>query len=196
MMVRKISCLFSLMIICISLFCFTVTATSLWDDGSADIYTAKKREYKEGDIVTVIIEEASNAVQSANTSTSQDSNVNAGTGIGIFDFLRGFGFSYSDQDNADGLTGRSGSISADLTTIVVNVQPGGNLEIEGTKTIKINGEEQIIKLSGIIRPDDINEDNTISSQKVADAKIEIDGKGVVAEKQRPNIFQRILNWIF
>lgn len=196
MIVRKIGRLFFLMILCIFILDLSTTASSLWDDESADIYTSKKKEYKEGDIVTVLIEETSNAVQSANTSTSQDSNMNAGTGIGILDFLRGFGFNYSDQDDADGQTGRSGSISADLTTIIVDVSSSGNLEVEGTKTIKINGEEQIIKLSGIIRPEDISEENTISSQKVADAKIEIDGKGVVADKQRPNIFQRILNWIF
>lgn len=196
MIVRKIGSLFFLMIICIFLLGLSTTATSLWDDGSAELYTNKKKDYKEGEIVTVLIEETSNAVQSANTSTSQDSNINAGTGIGILDFLRGFGFNYSDQDDADGQTGRSGSISADLTTIIVAVSSSGNLEIEGTKTIKINGEEQIIKLSGIIRPEDISEENTVSSQKVADAKIEIDGKGVVADKQRPNIFQRIFNWIF
>lgn len=174
----------------------TVLATSLWSEESADIYKDKEKEYQLGDIVTILIEESSDASHSANTSVNQGSNVKAGAGFGIFEFLSNFGFSYSDQDGSEGQTERSGSLTADITTTISEVLSNGNFKIEGTKTIKINGEKQIIKLSGIIRPEDISEENSVPSKKIADASIEFEGKGVVEAKQEPNIFQKILNWIF
>lgn len=175
---------------------FASAFNSLWSDNFVDIYREKEREFEIGDIITVIIEENTAAVSSANTSVSQGSSVNAGAGFGIFDFLRSFGFSYADDDDAQGQTQRAGSINADITTLVVDILENGNLQIEGTKKIKVNGEEQIIKLSGIVRREDITKENTVPSWKIANASIELEGKGFITEKQRPNLFQRILNWIF
>lgn len=175
---------------------FASASNSLWSDNFVDIYREKEREFEIGDIITVIIEENTAAVSSANTSVSQGSSVNAGAGFGIFDFLRSFGFSYADDDDAQGQTQRAGSISADITTLVVDILDNGNLQIEGSKVIKVNGEEQIIKLTGIVRKEDITKENTIPSWKIANANIELEGEGFITEKQRPNIFQRILNWIF
>lgn len=174
-----------------------VTASnSLWSDNIRDIYSEKEREFQIGDIITVIIEENTAAVSSANTSVSQGSNVNAGAGFGLFDFLRSFGFSYADDDGSQGQTQRAGSINADITTLVVDILENGNLQIEGTKKIKVNGEEQIINLTGVVRREDISKENTIPSWKIANVSIDIEGEGIIAEKERPNIFQRLLNWIF
>lgn len=171
-------------------------SNSLWSDDSANLYKSKEKAYSVGDIVTVIIEEDTNAVQSANTSTSQGSSVDAGAGFGLFSFLTSFGFNYGDDDDAQGQTQRTGSIEADITATIVDTTDNGNFKIEGTKKIKVNGEEQIIKLLGVIRKEDIDEENNVSSKNLADASIELEGQGVVTEKQRPNIFQRFLNWIF
>lgn len=188
--------IFMTLMIFIFLFSIAAYASSLWSDESADMYKNKKKDYQLGDVVTVIIEESTNAINSANTSVSQGSSVDAGGGLGLLNFLKSFGFSYSDQDGSEGETGRSGSISADITTMIVDVYANGNFKIEGTKRSKINNEEQIIKISGVIRPEDISEDNSISSKKLADASIDFEGKGVVSAKQEPNIIQKILNWIF
>lgn len=174
----------------------STASSSLWSDNIGDIYKEGDREFTIGDIVTVIIEENSTAVSSANTSTSQGSSVDAGAGLGIFDFLSNFGFSYADDDDSQGQTQRTGSITADITTLIVDILDNGNLKIEGTKKLKVNGEEQLIYLEGIIREEDITRENTVPSWKIAEASIELEGQGIVAAKQRPNIFQRILNWIF
>ena len=181
----------------LSVWSLTVAATSLWSDHASNIYQdEEKKGYQVGDVITVIIVEDADAVQSANTVTSQGSSASAGTGLGIFDFITNFGFDYNDADDAAGQTQRSGTIKADITTLITEKFSTGNFMISGSKTIRINGEEQLIKLAGIIRPEDISPANTILSTRVADARIEFEGKGVVTEKQRPNIFQRILNWIF
>ncbi|MFP4661014.1 MAG: flagellar basal body L-ring protein FlgH [Halanaerobiales bacterium] len=182
-------------LIILMIYSISAGAGSLWDDENANIYKSKEMEYESGDVITVLIEESSDAVQSSNTDISQESNADVG-GSGFLDFLSVFGFEYSDSDSSDGQTERSGSITADITTLIVDVYDNGNFKIEGTKTIKINGEKQIITLSGIIRPQDIAEDNSISSKKIADASIDVEGRGVIAAKEEPNIFQKILNWIF
>ena len=168
---------------------------SLWSDEAAGKYEDRP-DYQAGDIITVLIEEDANAVQSANTSTSQSSSIEAQAGTGLFNFIKAFGLGYSDEGSADGQTQRSGTLEADITTQVEEVLDNGNLRIIGSKKIKINGEEQIIKLSGIIRPEDIKLDNEVSSQKVADASIEYEGRGPVAEKQEPGLFEKVLNFFF
>ena len=183
--------IFSLVIVSNSVY----ANNSLWSDEAAGKYEDRP-DYQAGDIITVLIEEDANAVQSANTSTSQSSSIEAEAGTGLFDFIKSFGLGYSDQGSADGQTQRSGTLEADITTQVEEVLDNGNLRIIGSKKIKINGEEQIIKLSGIIRPEDIKLDNEVSSQKVADASIEYEGRGPVAEKQEPGLFQKVLNFFF
>jgi flagellar L-ring protein precursor FlgH len=188
-----------LLVLIVLLFSTNLTAlgsNSLWSDKAASLYQDQEITFELGDVITVIIEEDTDAVQSANTSVSQDSNISAGPGLGIFDFIKNFGLNYADKDGAEGETARSGQIRGDITTLITEVYSNGNFKIVGTKTIKINGEEQVIRLSGIIRPEDITEENTITSKKVADASIEFEGQGVITAKQQPNIFQRILNWLF
>lgn len=168
---------------------------SLWTDEAAGLYEDRE-QYEVGDIINVVIEEDASALQSATTNTSQDSEVNAEAGTGWMSFLNAFGFGYSDSGEADGSTERSGTLTADITTRIDEILPGGNFRIVGTKNIKINGEKQVIKLAGVIRPEDIALDNSISSQKVAEAEIEYEGDGDVAAKQRPGLLERLLNWLF
>ncbi len=168
---------------------------SLWSEESGDIYKDRK-EHVKGDIITVLIKEDANAIQSANTSTSQASEVDAEAGFGIFSFLKAFGFGYSDSGSADGQTSRSGTLEADITTQIMEVKENGNLKISGTKNININGEKQSIKLTGVIRPADISLENTISSKKIANADIEYEGEGPVGNKQETGILEKFVNWIF
>lgn len=168
---------------------------SLWNDESGNMFKDQPL-YNKGDIIRVIIKEDASAIQSANTNTSQGNNVEAESGIGLLDFIKGFGFSYSDSGSADGETKRSGTLEADITTQVTEILENDNLRIVGTKNIKINGEEQEIGLSGIIRPKDIELDNTVSSKKIADAKIEYEGQGPINDKQKPGLLERLFNFIF
>lgn len=190
--------LFSLLLILfLLLLTIPAAATSLWSDSAGDIYQDQEVEFNVGDVVTVLIDEEVEATQGATTSVSQDNSISGGTGVGILDFLNPFSYNYSDADNADGKTERTAEFEANITTLVVDKYSNGTLKIVGNKTVHINGEEQLISLSGIIRPEDIDEDdNTISSQQIANARIEFEGEGIISAKQHPNIFQRILNWIF
>jgi len=184
----------SILLILVFLMAFPAAAESLWSDESKRLYQDYP-EYEMGDIITVVIEEDASAIQSANSDTSQESGYNA-EGGGLLDFIPFLDFNYSDSESATGQTQRSGTLEADITTQVVELQKNGNLKIEGKKRVKINGEIQTIILEGIIRPQDINFDNEVSSRRVSNANIEYEGKGVVGDKQDQGILTKLFNYIF
>ena len=80
--------------------------------------------------------------------------------------------------------------------MVKKVLPNGNLFVEGHRVILVNDEEQHFYLSGIIRPIDIDQNNIISSSKIAEAEIEFVGRGVMSDNQRQGWFSRFFSWIY
>jgi len=169
-------------------------ANSLWNDDSSMFSDNKAIE--EGDILTVLITEDATASQQASTDASQDNQAEIGAGTGILDFINAFGYEQSDSTSADGTTTRSSDLTAEMTVQIIEVLDNGNLKINGTKRLRINDETQEIELIGIIRPDDINPDNTIESSYVANADISYDGQGAIGDRQREGIISRIISWIF
>lgn len=171
-----------------------------------------------GDIVTVKIEESSKATNKANTKTARDSSLSAGIEafFGIEDWwqdvvLRRLGSdlpkvnpfgsasvkgSMESDFEGDGSTSRSGDLTAFITCRVTDVMPNGNLRIVGTREVMVNHENQVIILSGLIRPRDIGEDNVIKSIYVSDAKIAYSGSGVIDDRQRPGWMANFLNTVW
>ncbi len=168
------------------------------------------------DILTIRIEEMSNVSQQMSTKTSRESNILAK----IIKFLGSpldFGmdnlWGKDDEGNdipfkpeitssAESSHSGSGKISggdkltARITATVIDVMPNGNLLVEGRKEVTFEKEKRFIVLSGIVRPEDIEFDNSVSSSRIADARIEYSGTGVVSDKQKPGVFHRIFDWIY
>ena len=173
-----------------------------------------------GDIVTVEIDESAKATNKANTETGRTSSLEAGIEklFGVEDWwtnevlpdvpdslpkLTPFGNpsvqgSMKSKFVGDGATTRSGTLSAFITCRVVDVMPNGNLKIVGTREVMVNNENQLIILSGIIRPRDISDQNVILSTFISDAKIAYSGSGIVDDRQRPGWLANLLNnvWPF
>lgn len=150
-----------------------------------------------GDLVTVIIVERATARQNASTAAGKDSEVSVGPGMGVLaDLIPLLRVGGGDTFSSDGATTRGGSLTANVTTKVVEVFPNDTMRIEGHQTIMINGEEQEIVLSGFIRTRDVAPDNTVLSNFVADAEIAFLGTGIVADKNNPGILTRLFNWLF
>jgi flagellar L-ring protein precursor FlgH len=89
-----------------------------------------------------------------------------------------FSVSHEATSNDVGQAGRSGDLVAVLSVHVTAIDPAGNAKIEGGKTVTVDGRTQEVKLSGLIRPDDVGSDNTVSSSRVADAVISYKGKKI------------------
>jgi flagellar L-ring protein precursor FlgH len=104
--------------------------------------------------------------------------------------------SISSEFDGEGETTRSGTLSAFITCRVVDVMPNGNLKIVGTREVMVNHENQLIILSGVIRPRDITDDNIILSTFISDAKIAYSGSGIIDDRQRPGWLANLLNSVW
>jgi flagellar L-ring protein precursor FlgH len=83
-----------------------------------------------------------------------------------------------------------------LTAEVKFVTAAGNLIIEGSRKIVINKDTQLFKLTGLVRRDDILPDNSVLSEKLAQAEIRLEGKGQIADRQRKGLLTQVLDWLF
>jgi flagellar L-ring protein precursor FlgH len=164
---------------------------------------ADQRAMREGDILRVNVVEDARAERGASTELSRESNnqLSIASFLGLMKVL-GPGL---DEDilNAaqktdfagSGQTSRQDSVRAIVPAMVKQVLANGNLFIEGHRVILVNEEEHHFYVSGVIRPVDIMDDNSVDSARIADAEIEFTGRGVVSEKQRPGWLQRGLDII-
>ena len=105
-------------------------------------------------------------------------------------------FSASTDFQGGGSTTRSGALSAVITARVTEVLPNGDLVLEGVREIEINGDRQIIVLSGVIRPADINPGNVVSSTAVGQMRIRYFGRGLMKDNLSPGWLIRIFNKVF
>ncbi|MCK8824571.1 flagellar basal body L-ring protein FlgH [Fuchsiella alkaliacetigena] len=172
----------------------TPVVASLYQD-SGSIYRDNKPQ-QEGDLLTVIISEESSASHEASNELEQDGDFDAGAGGGLVDFIRAINLSQSSSSSSSGGTTQSGDLTAMMAVRVVEVFDNGNLKVRGSKEITINNETQRIELSGIVRPDDISIDNTVTSTDIADGRIEYTGDGPIGDTQRPGVLSRFFSWLF
>jgi len=173
-----------------------LSASSLWLGGN-DLYSSKNaREYQPGDIITIVISEESNAQSKATTNTQKESTNEVSTGPEIpivKNLVKNFvGKTESNTEfDGEGTTTRSGKLTGTITATVLEILGNGNLLVEGSRSIVVNRETQIMKVRGVARPRDIDGNNTINSKLLADAQIKFDGRGVVGRVNRPGIVTRL-----
>lgn len=173
------------------------SAMSLWSDSGTG--TNLYGDYKAravGDTLTIIISETSSANRAGNAANSKSSSLNMNAGTGIFHGIASATAGNSDSFQAKGSIANSNTVTARISAQVIDVKPNGDLVISGTQSIKQNGEEQKITVSGIVRPVDILPDNTILSSCIGNAQIRIDGSGPISAKQRQGIVTQLLNFLF
>ena len=169
---------------------------SLWRDERGSLFT-DLRATKAGDTVTVLVMESSIASQKAATDLKRDSNFKVGPGKGfLFKNIGEMSYGGSSTSKGEGSTSRSSNLITRLTATVTDVLPNGNLVIQGEREIRMNEENQLIRLSGVIRPSDVSPDNTVSSTLIADARIELTGKGPIAQRQREGILTQLIRLLF
>lgn len=173
-----------------------VEARSLWQDNSAWSLYSDRKARDVGDILTIVINENTTQTASKQRSNSKEGSVNLNAGTGIFHFLAAATASGSDNFSAAGSATDTSSFTGNVTVTVVEVMPNGNLVVEGNQSIWQNRDEHKITIRGVIRRDDVTNNNTVSSNRVADATIKFDGKGPLNAKQRQGILTQIFNILF
>lgn len=174
-----------------------VSAQSLWAEGGRyrNIFSDRKAQ-DVGDILTIAISESTSLSTSKSSANSKSGSTSLSAGIGIFDFLKAASASGSDSFKANGSSSAKNTTTANVTVTVVDIQPNGNLVLEGTQSIWHNKNEHKITFRGICRPEDVTANNTIPSTKIAAAEVKFNGKGPLNAKQRQGILTQIFNILF
>ncbi len=181
---------------------------------SADLY-ADSRARTVGDIVMIKIVENSKSKSKADTNAGRTSGANidvtSAFGKGSMSPLLGAGplsgdvgtnplltTSYGSNLKATGETKRENYVTATIGARVLQILPGGVLQVQGAREIRVNEETQYMVVTGLVRSKDVAADNSVESTQLADSKIEYYGKGVLADKQRAGWLTRLLDnvWPF
>lgn len=158
------------------------------------------KPYRVGDILTILLEESTSASKKAATSTKKDDEVNIDvpTIFGTSPTHNGnqlwdLSMSPSRSFDGEGDSSQSNSLSGEITVTVVDVLQNGNLVVQGEKWFTLNQGKEYVRVAGVIRPQDIQADNTITSSKLADAQIAYSGEGFVADSNKQGWFTRFLS---
>lgn len=173
---------------------------AIYREGGATLLFEDIRAGRVGDILTVRLLESTNASLQSNTSTSKTTDAAFTTptflgrpvtrnGVALFDG------SLSGEQGFDGSgsSNQSNSLRGNVTVTVVERYANGNLRIRGEKRVLLNQGNEFIRLTGIIRAQDIEPDNSIPSAKVADAQISYSSKGVLAAANKMGPFARFFH---
>ncbi|PQA87417.1 flagellar basal body L-ring protein FlgH [Hyphococcus luteus] len=184
-----------------------ITTASLWRSGPSSLFGDRRARTK-GDIVTVVIEMDDEAEIKNSTSRSRSSNddmaVSNFFGLNSLaeDVLpRGatldpaIGANSSTTSSGDGQIKREEKITLRVAATVTDELPNGHLAIAGSQEIRVNYELRELLVAGIIRPEDIARNNTITYDKIADARISYGGRGQISDLQRARYGQQVIDLI-
>jgi flagellar L-ring protein precursor FlgH len=161
---------------------------SIYSTSSAGLFSSDRRAKKVGDILSVTLSETFSSNKAVTNSSGKTDNIGVEVGpTGIMRNFAGLGGSASKTNSFSGsmATNQSNSLSGTLSATVVRVFPNGNLEIKGQKKLRITEGTEYIRLTGIIRPQDISTSNSVSSAKIAEAQIEYVGAGILDSASKP-----------
>ena len=186
----------------------THQANSLWRAGAKGFFR-DQRASRVGDILTVVIAIDDTAVVNNQTKRTRDNNEDASISA-LFGLERSVigalpsGFVATDiididsdsLSNSVGALSRNETITLKIAAIVTQVLPNGNLVIHGTQEVRVNFEVRELSIDGVVRHEDISSTNTVSHEKIAEARIVYGGKGTLSDIQKPRYGQEIFDIIY
>ena len=173
--------------------------TNLYDD---------RKAYRVGDIITITLSERTQASKKAGSSMSKDSSAKLGLtslfggGVSIDnpstslnplkaeDLSLDVGYSGTRDTDGESDANQSNSLTGSITVTVADVLPNGILAVRGEKWMTLNTGDELVRIAGLVRADDIATDNTVSSTRIANARITYSGTGAFADASQPGWFDR------
>ncbi|MBB3033982.1 flagellar basal body L-ring protein FlgH [Alteriqipengyuania lutimaris] len=160
--------------------------------GYAPLYNGN-RASQVGDLVTIVLVERTVTSKATSSKTTRDGSAGLTlpdfVGIDQGDLSASAGSSFNGQGNA----AQTSTLRGDLTVTIADVRPNGTAFVRGEKVMQLSQGEEWVQVSGIIRLADIDQDNRISSIRVADARISYSGEGAVQQSSRPGWLSRFFN---
>jgi flagellar L-ring protein precursor FlgH len=173
-------------------------AQSLWRDDVSKAMFADKRAGNIGDIITIVVQENTTTAKNNETKTERASSLTSAVTSFLFPGFLAHGgsmpsiaYSSDHKHDGSGAINNSESIIAHVAVKVIDVLPNHNLVLEGRRETSFGGEKQTVVLHGVVRSEDVAVDNTVLSYNVADATIQIVGKGAVTDSTNKGWFNRV-----
>jgi flagellar L-ring protein precursor FlgH len=169
---------------------------SLWNGSRTDLFS-DQRATKIGDVITVLIAINDKAIFGNTTDRAQNSEIKGGINYtnqqanSQSQWNPQTDLTSSSTAKGEGSIDRSEQINLSVAAVVTDVLPNGNLIVSGSQEVRVNYELRILNVAGIIRPLDISKSNTISYDKIAEARISYGGRGRIMEVQQPGFGQQI-----
>lgn len=160
------------------------------------------RAHKVGDLISVELEERTSASKNAGTTLGKSNDINLGAWsiggrpvtVGGYDTSVGVNNSSNFSGASD--ANQSNSLNGNISVSVVKVLANGNLVVRGEKWLMLNNGNEYIRVTGIVRSEDVSSDNTVSSQRIANARIQYGGTGDFADTQERGWLSRFFNSAF
>jgi flagellar L-ring protein precursor FlgH len=180
------------------------TNPSLFSADSPNIFLFRDQKARSvGDIVTIQVVENATATNSATTATQKKGDVSlsvpalgglekGSSALNFANILQGAG---GINFNGTGSTSRTGQLQAAISARVVEKLPNGDLRLEGNKEVAINGERQLLTIRGLVRVKDVSPNNQVLSTSIADMTVLFNGKGVVADANKPGWLYKVFRII-
>ena len=168
---------------------------SIYSNSQQGLFATDRRASKVGDILTVALSENFSASKSQSAKSAKKGAMKfdfpnvmtAGADDGLFDSSSDLSF------DGSGSAGQNNSLRGELSVTVTKVFANGNMEILGQKKLTLNNGDEYIRLLGVIRPEDINNQNTVQSSRIANAKISYTGAGDVADTSKKGWFAKLVD---
>ncbi len=178
-------------------------ANSLWRNGSRAFFR-DQRAARVGDIMTVTVNITDKANIANETQRSRTNKEDSGItdfvgsktlGVNAQKILPGRILTADSTSSSDGKgsVNRQEALQTNVAAVVTQVLPNGNLVVEGKQEIRVNFEIRELIVAGIVRPEDIQSDNTINSSKIAQARIAYGGRGQISDVQQPRYGQQVMD---
>jgi flagellar L-ring protein precursor FlgH len=163
----------------------TAATGSIYNGGRNDNWFGRKRDYKVGDIVTVILNEETQADRRNSTTASRETSNDIMEGLAPkLPFPKALGglplSGTSIESNGSGTAAQRATLRGSIAATITQVLPNGNLVVRGEKQLDLSEGSEVIRVAGIVRTDDVGPDGTVFSRRLANAQISYTGTGDLA----------------
>jgi len=163
-----------------------IATGGIYSNRQSDAWFGRGRNYQVGDIITVLLNESTQAARTQNTDVSRESKNSLPSGLNtqlgtMSPFLKGIDVTANNNSSKGaGKADQQASLSGSVAVTVVEILANGNLMVRGEKKLGLSEGTEVIQVSGVIRPEDVGPNSTVQSRRLANAQIAYRGSGDLA----------------
>jgi flagellar L-ring protein precursor FlgH len=167
-----------------------IATGGIYSNRQSDAWFGRGRNYQVGDIITVLLNESTQAARTQNTDVSRESKNSLPSGLNtkigaLSPFLNGVDINNnSNSSKGTGKADQQASLSGSVAVTVTEILANGNLIVRGEKKLGLSEGTEVIQVSGVIRPEDVGPNSTVLSRRLANAQIAYRGSGDLANATR------------